>query len=217
MIEKVHKQVVHWGRFVWLAALFSAMLAACTNGGSIGPRPAQDLITVVEAYLQKYQPGPLPRLFQTTYLYDRNGTLIAEYFPEGRRTWAPIARISPYLLQATIAAEDSSFYANPGVDPRRIVAAVVRNIESGEVTSGASTITMQLARNLFLGAEDRYNTSIDRKLLEAGVAQELTDLFSKDEILEMYLNLLNYGSLAYGPEAAAQVYFWQVRCRFDPS
>ena len=207
VIEKVHKQVVHWGRFVWLAALFSAMLAACTNGGSIGPRPAQDLITVVEAYLQKYQPGPLPRLFQTTYLYDRNGTLIAEYFPEGRRTWAPIARISPHLLHATIAAEDSSFYANPGVDPRRIVAAVVRNIESGEVTSGASTITMQLARNLFLGAEDRYNTSIDRKLLEAGVAQELTDLFSKDEILEMYLNLLNYGSLAYGPEAAAQVYF----------
>ena len=66
---------------------------------------------------------------------------------------------------------------------------------------------MQLARNLFLGDDQRYQQSMDRKMLEAGLAQEVTSLFTKDEILEMYLNLLNYGHMAYGPEAAAQVYF----------
>ena len=66
---------------------------------------------------------------------------------------------------------------------------------------------MQLARNLFLGDDQRYEQSMDRKMLEAGLAQEVTSLFSKDEILEMYLNLLNYGHMTYGPEAAAQVYF----------
>src|SRR5205823_11391927 len=62
-------------------------------------------------------------------------------------------------------------------------------------------------RNLFLGADKRYDQSADRKLLEAGLAQELTQLYSKNELLEMYLNLLNYGNLTYGPEAAAQFYF----------
>ena len=75
------------------------------------------------------------------------------------------------------------------------------------MVSGASTITMQLARNLFMGPDQRYAQSMDRKLLEAGLAQELTSLFSKDELLEMYLNLLNYAHLTYGPEAASQIYF----------
>ncbi len=83
----------------------------------------------------------------------------------------------------------------------------MQNAQQGGVISGASTITMQLARNLFLGPDERYSQSMDRKMLEAGLAQELTTLFSKDELLEMYLNLLNYGHLAYGPEAASQVYF----------
>ena len=90
---------------------------------------------------------------------------------------------------------------------RRASVAALGNAQQGDVVSGASTITMQLARNLFLGDDQRYQQSMDRKMLEAGLAQEVTSLFSKDEILEMYLNLLNYGHLAYGPEAAAQVYF----------
>ncbi len=93
------------------------------------------------------------------------------------------------------------------MDPARIAGAALGNAQQGQVVSGASTITMQLARNLFLGADQRYQQSMDRKMQEAGLAQELTALFSKDELLEMYLNLLNYGHLAYGPEAAAQVYF----------
>ena len=121
--------------------------------------------------------------------------------------WVGIDAVSQSLIDATIAVEDATFYTNPGVDARRIAGAALQNLQEGEVVSGASTITMQLARNLFLGPDQRYDQSVDRKVLEAGLAQELTELYSKDEILEMYLNLLNYGQLAYGPEAAAQVYF----------
>lgn len=174
---------------------------------AIGPRAVVDPMAAAEAYLRQYQPGPLPRLFQTTRVYDRHGTLLGETFGEGRRVWLPLNQISKHLIDATIATEDSTFYSNSGVDPARIAGAAIKNLQEGEIVSGASTITMQLARNLFLGPEQRYDQSVDRKVLEAGLAQELTDLYSKDELLEMYMNLLNYGQLAYGPESAAQVYF----------
>ncbi len=188
--------------------LGTIFLAGCQSSGqSIGPRPALELSAVVEAYLQQYQPGSLPRVFQTTYLYDRDGTLLAELYGEGRRTWVKFDQISPFLIDATVATEDATFFTNSGVDPARIAGAALQNLEGGEVVSGASTITMQLARNLFLGYEERYDQNLDRKILEAGLAGELTSAYSKNEVLEMYLNLLNYGHLAYGPEAAAQVYF----------
>lgn len=182
-------------------------LAGCAPGNRIGPRPAASLRASVESYLQQYQPGPTPRVFQTTYLYDRNGKVIAERWEEGRRIWVPLSAISQHLVDATISTEDNTFYANPGVDPVRIAGAAMQNAQQGQVVSGGSTITMQLARNLFLGPEDRYDQNMDRKLLEAGLAQELNTLFSKDEVLEAYLNLLNYGHLTYGPEAASRVYF----------
>ncbi|MCC9075816.1 transglycosylase domain-containing protein [Litorilinea aerophila] len=201
-----------WRFLSWL--LVAGLLAACSGTNSllprtsiIGSRAAADPLAAAETYLRQYQPGPLPRVFQTTRIYDRHGNLIGETFDEGRRIWVGLNRISPYLIQATIATEDASFYVNPGIDPARIAGAAIQNLQEGEIVSGASTITMQLARNLFLGPEQRYDQSVDRKVLEAGLAQELTELYTKDEILEMYLNLLNYGQLAYGPEAAAQVYF----------
>ncbi len=196
-------------RFRWLLPGLLALwiLQGCGGTGQLGPRPATELSTVVEAYLQRYQPGPLPRLFQTTILYDRNGEVLAEIYSEGRRTWVGLDQISPHLIDATVATEDATFFTNSGVDPARILGAAWQNAEQGDIVSGASTITMQLARNLFLGPEARYNQSVDRKVLEAGLARDLTSTYSKEELLEMYLNLLNYGHLAYGPEAAAQVYF----------
>ncbi len=196
-------------RSITVISLFAVflLLAACAPSDRIGPRPAPDTLGSVEAYLQKYQPGPQPRVFQTTRLFDRRGRVLAEQWEEGRRTWIPLNRVSKHLLDATIASEDATFYQNVGVDPARIAGAALKNAQEGQVMSGASTITMQLARNLFLGPDDRYDQNMDRKMLEAGLAQELTALFSKDELLEMYLNLLNYSHLAYGPEAAAQVYF----------
>lgn len=182
-------------------------LSGCDNGALAGPRPAPDPVTAVEAYLQMYQPGPLPRLFQTTRLYDRSGILLAEVHDEGRRTWVRLDQVSRHLVNATVATEDASYYTNSGIDPIRIVGALWQNFDGGQIVSGASTITMQLARNLFLGLDQRYDQSLDRKILEAGLAQELTQLYTKDELLEMYLNMLNYGHLTYGPEAAAQTYF----------
>lgn len=194
--------------------ILSFVLGGC-NRASTAPPPAEaltvragaDPMNAVETYLQQYQPGKLPRLFQTTLLYDRHGVLIAELMDEGRRTWVALDKISRHLINATVATEDASFFVNSGIDPLRIARAALRNAQEGQVVSGASTITMQLARNLFLGSEQRYDQNFDRKLLEAGLAQELTQMYSKGELLEMYLNLLNYSNLAYGPEAAAQLYF----------
>lgn len=200
----------------WLVVLLFILTSCDANTRSnpatstLGPRAAADPLTAVESYLQQYQPGPLPRVFQTTRLYDRHGALLAELFDEGQRTWAPLERISQHLIDATVATEDATFFVNNGVDPVRIAGALLNNLQTGEITSGASTITMQLARNLFLGPDQRYDQSVDRKLIEVGLAQELTTLYSKAELLEMYLNLLNYGNQTYGPEAAAQRYFGKL-------
>ena len=203
------KLALDWRLFrPWLLiGICCLAITACVSQRQIGVRPTSHLMTSVEAYLQRYQPGPKPRLFQTTSIYDRNGELIAEIYPEGRRTWAALSGVSQHLIDATVATEDASFYRNPGVDVERLVGASIQNLQNRAVVSGASTITMQLARNLFMGWERRYDLSLDRKIEEIGIASELTDLFTKDEILEIYLNLLNYGNLNYGPEAASQFYF----------
>ncbi len=191
-----------------LLCLLTLLVAGCSFGSrTVGRRPAMSAASDVEAYLQIYQPGPLPRVFQTTFIYDRNGTLLAELIGEGRREWIPLDQISPHLINATIATEDATFFANAGIDPIRIAGAALQNVEEGEIVSGASTITMQLARNLFLGSEERYDQTLDRKIAEAGLAAELTQTYAKEELLEMYLNLLNYGRMAYGPQAAARTYF----------
>ena len=169
---------------ICLATILSACgreKAAPSAQSRLGPRSAADPQHAVEAYLQQYQPGPLPRLFQTTSLFDRNGVLISEIFDEGRRTWVKFDQISPLLLEATVATEDASFYTNNGVDPVRVVVAILRNAKNKQVTSGASTITMQLARNLFLAPQQRYDQSVNRKLVEARLAQELTRLYTKPE------------------------------------
>lgn len=193
--------------FVLLVGGCSRNSGPADTTANLQSRSGADPMNAVETYLQQYQPGPQPRLFQTTHIYDRNGTLIASLHDEGERSWVAIDQIARPLIDATIATEDATFFANSGVDPLRMVGAAVQSAQEGEITSGASTITMQLARNLFLGPEQRYDQSVDRKLLEIGLAQELTQLYSKAELLEMYLNLLNYSHLAYGPQAAAQIYF----------
>ncbi|MFN2200738.1 MAG: transglycosylase domain-containing protein, partial [Caldilineaceae bacterium] len=174
---------------------------------TVVPRRSDSPMEVAESYLRDYQPGPLPRVFQTTIIYDRNGVRLAEIFDEGKRTWVSLDAISPHLIDAVIATEDSSFYENPGIDPRRVIGAFLQNAEAGGVVSGASTITMQLARMLFFSTEDRFEQSMERKIFEALLAQELSSLYTKDEILEMYLNMTHFGRQAYGIEAASQEFF----------
>jgi len=174
---------------------------------ALRPRPAVTAQAAAEAYMERYQPGPLPRIFQSSYIYDRHGALISEVLDEGRRTWVTLDQISPFLRNAVVATEDASFYRNTGVDAIRVVGAFMKNAQAGGITSGASTITMQLARNLFFEPARRFDQSMDRKVFEILMAHDLTDLFTKDELLEMYLNVVYFGHRAYGPEAAAQAYF----------
>jgi 1A family penicillin-binding protein len=147
--------------------------------------------------------------FASTKIYDRNGGLLYEVFdPQGgRRTLVPLENISPYLRQAIIATEDKRFYQHPGVDPIGITRAVWQNVKEQSIISGASTIPQQLARTVFLSPEERAQRTLWRKIKEAVLATEITRRYPKDIILEVYLNTIYYGNLAYGIEAAAQTYF----------
>ncbi len=147
--------------------------------------------------------------FETTRIFDRNGNLIYEILDPsaGRRTFTTLDKISPYLVAATIATEDKSFYSHPGFDWTAILRAFWQNFQEGGTVSGASTITQQLARSLLLSPEERTEQSYIRKVREALLAAEITRRYTKDQILELYLNEFYYGNLAYGVEAASETYF----------
>ncbi len=147
--------------------------------------------------------------FATTKILDRNGNLLWEIIDPtgGRRTRVSLDEISPNLIRATVATEDRFFYQNVGVDPIAVARAVYYNVTEGEIVSGASTITQQLARNVLLDPEERNQRSIMRKVREAVLAVEINRRYTKEEILEIYLNQIYYGNLAYGIEAASQTYF----------
>ncbi|NDJ52399.1 MAG: PBP1A family penicillin-binding protein [Chloroflexi bacterium] len=145
--------------------------------------------------------------FETTRIYDRHGTLLFEVINEGRRTEVPISQIPDPVIEATVATEDDSFYTNIGFDPRSIARAAWEWYQAGEIVSGGSTITQQLVRHIAFDFEERSEQTLRRKLKEAALAYVMTQQYSKDEILELYLNQINYGNLAYGIEAAANVYF----------
>lgn len=153
----------------------------------------------------------------TTKIMDRNGKLLFEILDPraGRRTRVSLKDLPPYLPQAVLAVEDATFYENPGVDVVGIVRAVWQNLKAGTIVAGGSTITQQLARDLLLSKEERGSRSYARKLREAVLAVQLTRTYSKDEIMEMYLNEIYFGNLAYGIEAAAQTFFGKPARHLD--
>lgn len=146
--------------------------------------------------------------FETTRILDRNGQVLYEILDPtaGRRTYIPIEEISPNLLAATIATEDKEFYSHPGFDLIAISRALWQNYRTEGQGGGASTITQQLARALLLSPEERTQRTYTRKAREIILAAEITRRYTKDEILELYLNEIYYGNLAYGVEAAAETY-----------
>src|SRR5437762_504438 len=152
-------------------------------------------------------PGALSRrqLFQTARIFDRSGKLLQEVNdPQGgRRILVKFSDIPRVMRDATTAAEDASFYDNPGFDVRAVLRATYQWVRSGSPQSGASTITQQLVKNTLLGPEQ----TAERKIKEAFLAMELPRRYSKDQILEMYMNEILYGNRAYGVEAAAETYF----------
>jgi penicillin-binding protein 1A len=139
---------------------------------------------------------------QPLRVYTADGALIAE-FGEERRDFIPIGQVPAYMKQAIIAAEDERFYSHGGVDTLGVLRAAGSNLVSGGVKEGASTITMQVARNFFLSNEKTFT----RKLSEAMLAMKIEHNLSKDKILELYINQIYLGQRAYGFEAAARTYF----------
>src|SRR3989442_6319123 len=139
---------------------------------------------------------------QGSRIYDDNDEPMTELHVE-RRIFVPLAQIPPALRDAIIATEDRRFYSHWGVDPIGIARAVVQNYRRGRIVEGGSTITQQLAKVLFLTPDK----SLERKLKEAVLALELERRYSKDRILEMYMNQVYFGHGAYGVEAAARTYF----------
>ena len=136
------------------------------------------------------------------YMYDNNNQSFYEG-NNGKRSWVKLSNISKYLINATIYSEDKNFYQHNGFDIPRIIKSIFINIKSKKLSQGASTITQQYARNLFL----TFDKTIKRKTKEAWYAFKLETQYSKDEILEGYLNTINYGNGILGIENASLYYF----------
>jgi 1A family penicillin-binding protein len=166
----------------WRAAAFTTSIAGeldrASALSSIAPRP------------------------QATLVFDRRGKPAFSFFVE-QRISVPLERVSPHMVQAIVAVEDRRFYHHFGVDPLRIVGAALRNARAGRILEGGSTITQQLARAAQLSPVRTY----ERKIREILVAARLEERYSKQQILEEYLNTVYFGEGYYGVEAAARGYF----------
>ena len=174
-----------------------AMIAsAVTAGGLVGLAFSFRNLPDVRV-LRNYIPA------ETSYIYDIDGKLLTRLHGEANREVASLPQIAPELKLAVIAIEDSSFYRHRGLNPYSVGRAALANYRQGGVSEGASTLTMQLVKNLFLTTERTFS----RKLAEAILAVRVEQVFSKDEILEMYLNNIYWGHNNYGIQTAAESYF----------
>src|SRR5215211_6563564 len=195
------------GRWITRALVVVALLIGLVLLGGLG------VAYTAYAQLADSLKGRLDTLtkhdnFQTTRIYDRHGVLLYEFFGAGKRTNVTLDQVAPKLLQATIAIEDKTFYQNSGVDYEGIAKAFLRAANAGEAQGGASTITQQFIKLAVLSDEERAPDKVyQRKLAEIVLAQELSRQYTKNEILNLYLNEIYYGNLAYGIEAASNVYF----------
>lgn len=142
---------------------------------------------------------------QTSTVYYDNGTVLAQYHGTEDRIIVPLSQISPNLQQAVVAAEDRTFFTDPGVSLRGTLRALWVDLTGGSIAQGGSTITQEYVRNVF--AEVGTQRTIIRKLKEATLAIKFARKYSKDEILADYLNVVYFGRGAYGAQAAAEAYF----------
>ncbi|MGG7619432.1 transglycosylase domain-containing protein [Bacillus coreaensis] len=169
--------------------------------GSIGLGLLVLLVTGVLLYAKVQGPPPLA-VPQSSLYYSDDGQVIGESNNGEKRYWVGIDEISPHLIEATVAIEDRSFYKHNGFDFKRIAGAALADLKAMAKVQGASTISQQYARNLFLEHEKTWK----RKLLEALYTIRIEMNYTKNEILEGYLNTIYYGKGAYGIQAASQYY-----------
>src|SRR6202795_859367 len=186
-----------WGRFI-LATCLVVLLVGLIGAGTAAIWAYTMLSRTLPsvAALERFDPS------EGSKVYDDNDELITEFHVE-RRIFAPLAQMPKPLREAIIATEDARFYSHYGVDPMGIARAIYQNFRRGRIVEGGSTITQQLAKVLFL-TPDR---SLERKLKEAVLAIELERRYSKNRILEMYLNQIYFGHGAFGVEAASRTFF----------
>lgn len=157
-------------------------------------------------FLQNYNP------VQTIQIYDRHDNLVVAVDGTEKRIIVPLSAVSPQMKKALLAAEDHHFYEHKGVSIVGILRALLSNLTHGKVVEGGSTITQQLAKNLFFEGEKR---SLDLKIAELLIAMTIENQFSKDKILELYLNEVYFGKNAYGIEQAALNYFGRKASELD--
>ena len=189
-----------------MARVVLAVFVAVAAFGLLGTGGTIGVIDYFAGDLPSIDALQASKLTQTSRIFDRHGTLIEALYHQNR-TVVPLSKISVTLQRATIDTEDRTFYANSGVDYRRLLIAIGYDLTHGSATLGGSTITQQVVKNNVLDTAEAQSKTISRKFRELVLAEEMERRYTKQQILELYLNTINYGNGAYGAEAAAETYF----------
>ena len=190
---------------------FAILIGFALSAVGVG---AASIVTIYNYYAKDLPaPGEIvnqtQQQFKTTRIYDRTGTVLLYEIIDpqgGNRTVVPLDQIPANLKNATVALEDKNFWTNPGFDYSGIARAAINNL-LGRQIQGGSSITQQLVKNVLIPESERAQVLYSRKIKEVILSVEISRRYSKNQILEWYLNGNNYGSLAYGVEAAAETYF----------
>ncbi len=198
--RRIRSSLSPWSRCI--ARLIITALFFCFAIAAVGIASSHVIYTLFSRDLPSLQAlkNYLPPT--VTRIYADNGDIIGEYFKE-KRYVIPIHQIPGFVIKAFVAAEDNRFFEHQGVDYQGILRAFLKNLETGEIVQGGSTITQQVTKSLLLSPEK----SLQRKIREAILSLQLEKYLSKEEILFLYLNQIYLGYGAYGVEAAAQNYF----------
>jgi membrane peptidoglycan carboxypeptidase len=197
--EKIHRRriIILIAVLVAIPLIAAGILAVVL---SVGLRAVASVQDQIPSLADQHQVS----LAQTSSIYAADGTLLAYLHGVENRTVISGRQIPQVLRNAVVAIEDERFYQHKGVDAESIIRALVTNVKTQQTTQGFSTITMQLVGNLYL---DRTDLSFSRKFDEMALALQLERRYSKEEILDLYLNTVYFGSNAYGVQAAAKTYF----------
>jgi membrane peptidoglycan carboxypeptidase len=213
--QQRHRGFPMWP-FVVLAVLLFGVIATGAGVAAYSYEQYQSYTRDIKnpADILKRDQGP-------AIIYDRNGNFLFEYEDKdyGLREPTPLDAISPWVIKATISTEDPTFYTNTGVNQKGLLRAACEYVHvcksSSRLTTGGSSITQQLVKLLFEPPEVQAQRSVERKVKEAAIAVELTKRYSKDQILEWYLNTIYYANRANGIGAAAKIYFGKKPADLD--
>jgi 1A family penicillin-binding protein len=184
-------------------SIFKKILLTFVFLGAVAGIAISIYLYTILGVLDEFDPDALDDYQLTTFVYDKEDTIISSIHGAENRIEVPLSSIPIHVQEAFIAAEDIRFRSHPGFDIKRIFGSLYQNIKARAIVAGGGTITQQVIRNTILTQEQ----TIDRKVKEVFLAWQLEKRYSKDQILEMYLNTIYFAEGAYGIEAAAKTYF----------